>query len=145
VKTDADGRAKFEGLANHLIVLNFAEMQDLAPQHALDIAPQHCSVTPDGQEFVVKYRAGAAIRGRVVDAQCRGVPDAYVEVTTPDATYINVRGDADGRFTAYGLAGQTHQLRAQGYADGKPSGGTAEKVVPGDAEVTITVSPVPAK
>ena len=141
MKTDADGRARFEGLASHLIVLNFAEMQELAPQHALDIAPQHFNLTPNGQEVVVKWRAGAAIRGRVVDAQGRGVADGYIQVTTPDATYINARTDADGRFTTCGLAGLPHQLLAQGYADGKPSGGTVEKIVPGDSEVTITVSP----
>jgi hypothetical protein len=141
VKTDADGRARFEGLANHEVLLNFAERDTSPPQHALDVAPQRALVTPDGQEFVVKWRAGAAIRGRVVDPRGRGVADGFIQVATPDGTYIASHTDADGRFRTYGLPSQLHQLLAQGLVDGKPSQGTVEKVVPGDAEVTLTLAP----
>lgn len=144
VKTDADGRARFEGLPSRLVVVNFAELQDLAPQHPLDIAPRLASVVPAGEELVVRYRAGAAIRGRVVDGEGRGVADAYVQVTTSDGTYLQFRGDADGRFVASGLPGTRHTLTAQAIAGGERAAGTVENVVPGDAEVTITVAP-PAK
>lgn len=143
VKTDADGRARFDGLPSHLVVVNFAEMQDLTPQHPLDIAPHMASVTPTGQELVVKYRAGAAIRGRVVDEQGRGVGGASVQVTTSDGTYITARCDTDGRFSTCGLPGLRHSLAAQGLVDGTPCGGDAKDIVPSDAEVTITL--VPAK
>jgi hypothetical protein len=62
-------------------------------------------------------------------------------VTTPDGKFIQSRADADGRFATYGLPGLAHRLMAQGYVGGVPSGGEVEKIVPGDAEVVITVAP----
>jgi RNA polymerase sigma-70 factor (ECF subfamily) len=141
LKTDADGRARFEGLPSHELCLNFADLDTSPPQHAMDVAPGLLNVMAKGQEIVVKYRAGAAIHGRVVDAKGRGVADAYVGVTTSDGKFIQSRGDADGRFTTYGLPGLAHRIMAQGFVDGAASGGEADKIVPGDAEVVITVTP----
>ncbi len=141
IKTDADGRARFTGLPSHELCLNFADLDTSPPQHAMDVAPGLLNLMPTGQEIVVKYRAGAAIRGRVVDSRGRGVADAYVGVTTPDGKFIQSRADADGRFATYGLPGLAHRLMAQGYVDGVAAGGEVEKVVPGDADVTITVAP----
>jgi len=141
IKTDADGRARFTGLPSHEVCLNFADGDKSPPQHAMDVAPSLMNLIASGQEVVVKYRAGAAIRGRVVDGKGRGVADAYVHVTTSDGKYIEARADADGRFATYGLPGLGHRLMAQGYVEGGAADGTIERVVPGDAEVTIVVAP----
>ncbi len=141
-RTDAQGRARLEGLPNHRVHLWLSDGISLERPRPLDIPPPGFDVVPDGQEIVVKYRAGVAIRGRVVDSSGRPLRLGFVRVSAEGRSY-SLRCDADGRFVTGGLPDLPMQLEADGYVEKTECVGVVAGVVPGDAEVTITVAPKP--
>lgn len=139
-RTDEQGRARLEGLPNFRVHVWLSDGLALERPRPLDIPPAGFDVVPAGQEILVKYRAGTAIRGRVVDASGSPVPRPFVRVSAEGRSY-SLRCGADGRFVTGGLPDLPMQLEADGYVGKTECVGVAAGVVPGDAEVTITVAP----
>jgi protocatechuate 3,4-dioxygenase beta subunit len=139
--TGPDGRARLDGLPAKKVDVSFWLGSRVERPRPLDIPPRGIEVVPRGQEVVVKFREGVAIRGRVVDSQGRPVPKAFVDVATHDYVHYPARCDVDGRFTTAGLPGVAHKLTARGICDNRQAEGSAEGLVPGDTEVTITIAP----
>jgi hypothetical protein len=139
-RTDAQGRARLDGLPNYKLHVWLSDGISLERPRPLDIPPAGFDVLPAGQEIVVKYRAGTAIRGRVVDPTGKSVPRAFVRVRA-EGLHYSLRCDADGRFVTGGLPDLPMQLEADGYVEKTECVGVVAGVVPADAEVAITVAP----
>lgn len=110
VKTDEEGRFRFDGLRNSTPV-------DVVARHPLYRADQIRHVIPGGPEILLELTSGSSLSGRVVDTEEK--PVAGVEIAlredTPDRWGHRIvreaeRSDADGAFSFRALPPRRYRL-----------------------------------
>jgi hypothetical protein len=141
--TNAEGRATFTDLPAIEIAISMQlwKWERVRIQPGL-LAPARQQALPSGQELVFAFRQGVPLRGRVVDAEGRGI-EAKVQIRSGGLHVDATVTDADGTWIGSGLAGEEHTIhafpsdRGEGAREGK-----LEQFIPDGSEIVIRVERV---